>query len=77
VLFYLCYLNLELSDFAQCIRYGSDLLQKFGSRLSAKTEFSARQYLAEAYCMQGMSKEALKMLGDAKRPDEPICCSSN
>jgi len=62
IYFYLCFVSLELSDYAGCIRNGNELLKKFAGKLTAKTEFTIKQYLAEAYCMLGMSKEALKLL---------------
>lgn len=62
IYFYLCFVSLELNDYAGCIRNGNELLKKFAGKLTAKTEFTTKQYIAEAYCMLGMSKEALKLL---------------
>lgn len=66
IYFYLCYVSIELNDYAGCIRNGTELLKKFQGKLTTKTEFSTKQYLAEAYCMLGMTKEALKILSEGK-----------
>lgn len=58
VYFYLCYAQLELNDYAGCVRNGQELLKKFAGKLTAKTEFTVKQYMAEAFCMLGNSKEA-------------------
>ena len=40
IYFYLCYVSLELNDYAGCIRNGSELLKKY--KLSTKTEFTTK-----------------------------------
>jgi hypothetical protein len=77
VLFYLSYVSLEINDFAGCIRYANELLSRFEGRLSQKTEFTVKQYLAEAYCMQGMTKEALKVLSDKVVTDQALEVTTN
>lgn len=62
IYFYLCFVNLELGDYAGCVRNGNELLRRFAGKLTSKTEFSCKQYLAEAYCMLGMTTESLKHL---------------
>ena len=62
IYFYLAFTSLELNDYAGCIRNGNELLRRFQGKLTQKTEFTINQYLVEAYCMLGMSKEAMKLL---------------
>lgn len=76
-MFYLSYVSLEINDFAGCIRYANDLLKRYEGRLSAKTEFTAKQYLAEAYCMQGMTKDALKILQEKVPIDQALEVTTN
>jgi hypothetical protein len=69
IYFYMSFVNLEIDDYAGCVRNGNELLRKFAGKLSPKTEFTCKQYLAEAYCMLGMSKEALKHLQEGSKTD--------
>jgi len=69
IYFYLSFVSLELEDYAGCVRNGNELLKRFSGKLTAKTEFSCKQYLAEAYCMLGMSTEALNFLAEGSKTD--------
>ena len=60
---------MEIGDYAGCIRNGNELLRRFAGKLTAKTEFSCRQYLAEAYCMLGMTADSLKYLQEGSKTD--------
>ncbi len=42
ILFYLCFVNLELGDYASSIRYGNELLKQFSGKLTAKTEHTTK-----------------------------------
>lgn len=77
MLFYLSYVSLELNDFAGCIRHATEMLKRFEGRIASKTEFTVKQYLAEAYCMQGMTREALKILGEKVSLDSELAVTTN
>jgi len=61
VIFYLCYVSLEVNDFAGCINYGQELLRTYPT-LQARTEFQTKQYIAEAYTMIGNPGKAYQIL---------------
>lgn len=64
--FYLAYLFLETGDYRNAIKHGETLLKTFEGRLTKKTQFTAMQYLGEAYCLQGQYPKALEMLEEAQ-----------
>lgn len=78
VYFYLCYACLELNDYAGCVRNGQELLKRFAGKLTSKTEFTVKQYMAEAFCMLGNSKEAQKLLQESRsvHTTEQLCVYS-
>lgn len=61
LLYYLSYTFLVAGDHCNCVKYGLELLnQKLP--LTAQTDFTLRQYLAEAFSMLGKYDEAIQVL---------------